>query len=318
MTSRDELRAAGAERRRHATRGLRPDGAARAQAAGQARGLGIRVGDAHGADLTALEHVDRAPVGELRHRELDELGQRVLQVERLAEDDAGLRQEGERFLALAVLGEVEEGGNRRDDLAARVAHGLGAERDDAARAVGAHDLDLVGRRRLSCQRQVHELGVRSRDRTFRCAVSQQLLRALVREQQLARRGLGDDHAERQLPYERGQALALAVRLLVERAVVERERDAPRDLRGELPLILVGRCLRPPPEGQRAERSSAHEQRRREHGADPHAFHRDAMLRAPVGAVRQVCRSMRPSVACRCGSRRRRACRSRAGAGSARA
>ena len=107
------------------------------------------MGDAHGADLTAFEHVDRAPVGELRHRELDELGQRVLQVERLAEDDAGLRQEGERFLALAVLGEVEEGGNRCDDLAARVAHGLGAERDDAVRPVGAHDLDLVGRRRLS-------------------------------------------------------------------------------------------------------------------------------------------------------------------------
>ena len=71
------------ERRRHATRGLRPDGAARVQAAGQARGLGIRVGDAHVADLAALEHVDRAPVGEPRHRELDELGQRVLQVERL-------------------------------------------------------------------------------------------------------------------------------------------------------------------------------------------------------------------------------------------
>ena len=84
------------------------------------------------------------------------------------------------------------------------------------------------------ERAVDELGVRAGDRALRRAVPEQLLRALVREQQLARRGLGDDHAERQLAHERGQALALAVRLLVERAVVERERDAARDLRGELP------------------------------------------------------------------------------------
>ena len=107
---------------------------------------GIGVCDAHVADLAVVEHVDRAPVGEPRHRELDQLGERVLQVERLRQNDAGLGQERERLLALAVLGEVEERGDRGHDLAARVAHGLGAERDDAVRSVGADDGDLAAGR----------------------------------------------------------------------------------------------------------------------------------------------------------------------------
>ena len=219
-----------ASARRDAARGLRPHGAPLVHAPRQARGLGIGVGDADVADLAVVEHVDRAPVGEPRHRELDELGERVLQVERLREHDAGLGQERERLLALAVLGEVEERRDGRDDLAAGIAHGLGAERDDAARAVGADHVDLAVGRRLARERAVDELGVRPGDRALRRAGAEQLLRALVREQQLARRGLGDDHAERQLAHERGEPLALAVRLLVERAVVERERDAARDLR----------------------------------------------------------------------------------------
>ena len=213
-------------------------------APGQPRGLGIGMGDADGADLAALEHVDRAPVGQARNRELDELRQRVLQIERLGEHDAGLGQERQRLLALAVLGEVEERRDGRDDLAAGVAHGLGAERDDAVRAVGANDVDLAVRGRLALQRAVHELGVGPRDRALGGAVPEQLLRALVGEQQLARGGLGDDHAERQLAHERSQSLALAVRLLVERAVVDCQRDAAGDLPGELLRVLVGKVSPP--------------------------------------------------------------------------
>ena len=154
----------------------------------------------------------------------------------LGEHDARLGEERERLLALAVLGQVEERRDRRDDLAARVTHGLGAERDDAARAVGADDVDLAVGGRLARQSAMDELGVGAGDRALRRAVPEQLLRALVREQQLARRGLGDDHAERQLAHQRGEPLALAVRLLVERAVVEREADAPGDLRGQLRLV----------------------------------------------------------------------------------
>ena len=105
--------------------------------------------DADVADLATLEHVDRAPVGQARYRELDELRQRVLQVERLGEHDARLGEEREGFLALAVLGEIEEGGDRGDDLAAGLAHRFCAERDDAAGAVGADDLDLAVRRSTS-------------------------------------------------------------------------------------------------------------------------------------------------------------------------
>ena len=161
----------------------------------------------------------------------------------------------------------------------------------------------------SCQRQVHELGVRSCDRALRCAVSQQVLRALVREQQLARRGLGDDHAERQLPYERRQALALAVRLLVERAVVERERDAPRDLRGELPLILVGQ-VSPTATRRSARRAFARARAAASRAwcgsrrAPPRCDARRSGRRCPAGL-----RSRRRPAARRCGSRRRRACRS---------
>ena len=93
--------------------------------------------DADVADLAVVEHVDRAPVRESRHGELDQLARACAAVERLGEDDAGLGQERERLLALAVLGEVEERRDGRDDLAAGIAHRLGAERDEAARAVGA-------------------------------------------------------------------------------------------------------------------------------------------------------------------------------------
>ncbi len=129
--------------------------------------------------------------------------------------------------------------------------------------------------------------MRSRDRALRCAVPEQLLRALVGEQQLARRGLGDDHAERQLANERGQALALAVRLLVERAVVERKRDSAGDLRGELLQIVVGRRLRLPAEGEGAERAPAYEHGRREHRADADALDGDAVLRAAIRGVREI-------------------------------
>jgi hypothetical protein len=119
------------------------------------------MGNADVADLAALEHIDRAPVGEPRHRELNEILERLLEIERLRQDGAGLGQERERLLPLTMLGEVEERGDGRDDLAAGVSYGLGAERDDAARAVGADDLDHVIRARLSLERPVHELGVRS-------------------------------------------------------------------------------------------------------------------------------------------------------------
>ena len=153
---------------------------------------------------------------------------------------AGLGQERERVLPLAVLGEVEERRDRGDDLAAGVSHGLGAERDDAVRAVGADDGDLTAGGRLARQRAVDELGVGAGDRTLGGAVPEQFLRALVREQLPARRGLRDDHAERQLAHEGRQPLVLAVGLLVERAVVEREAHAACDLRGQLRLIGVRR------------------------------------------------------------------------------
>ena len=134
--------------------------ACRRRASRAISGIGVR--DAQRADLAVVEHVDRAPVGESRHRELDELRERVLQVERLGEHDAGLGQERERLLAPAVLGQVEEGGDGGDDLAAGVAHGLGAERDEAARAIRADHVDFDVGRRLASEREVDELGVRRR------------------------------------------------------------------------------------------------------------------------------------------------------------
>ena len=134
---------------------------------------------------------------------------------------------------------------------------------------------------------MHELGVGSGDRALRRAVPEQLLRALVREQQLARRGLGDDHAEWQLANQRGQALALAVRLLVERPVVERERDSAGDLRGELLQIVVGRRLGLPAEREGAERAPAYEHGRREHRADADALDGDSVLRAAIRGVREI-------------------------------
>src|SRR5260221_434265 len=83
---------------------------------------------------------------------------------------------------------MEERGDSRDDLAAGIANGLGAERDDAVRAIGPDDVDLGIRSRLALQRPVHELGVGSGDRALGCAIPEQVLRALVGEQELARRG----------------------------------------------------------------------------------------------------------------------------------
>ena len=127
-----------------------------------------------------------------------------------------------------------------------------------ARAVGADHVDLDVGGRLARQRAVDELGVRARDRALGRTGSEQLLRALVREQQLARGRLGDDHAERQLAHQRRQPLALAMRLLVERAVVERER--PRGARSarQLRLVAIRDAAALPAERERAERAPAHD------------------------------------------------------------
>ena len=116
-------------------------------------------------------------------------------------------------------------------------------------------------------------------------MAEHFLCPLIGEQQLARRGLRDDHAERQLAHERGQPLALAMHLLVERAVVEGERDAPRDLPGQLLLILVGECRRLPAERECAERAAAHQQWYGQHRPDADPPDRDAVLGTAVGGVR---------------------------------
>ena len=83
-----------------------------------------------------------------------------------------------------------------------------------------------------------ELGVGAGDRALRRAgPSRACARSFVNSS-LRDERLGDDHAERQLAHQRGEPLALAVRLLVERAVVEREPDAPCDLRGQLRQVGI--------------------------------------------------------------------------------
>ncbi len=69
----DQLRMARGERAGDPARGLRPDGPALVHAAGEPRQRRVGVGNADVADLAVVEHVDRAPVGEPRDGELDEL-----------------------------------------------------------------------------------------------------------------------------------------------------------------------------------------------------------------------------------------------------
>ena len=282
----DQLRATGGERTRDPARGLCPDGPALVHAPGEPRHRRIGVGNADVADLAVVEHVDRAPVGEPRDGELHELAERVLHVERLGQRDTGIGEERERLLALAVLGEIEERRDGRDDLAGGVAHRLGRQRDDAGRAVRADHVDLGVGRRLAGERAVDELRVGPGDRVLGRAGAEQLLGTLIREQQLAGGGLRDDHAERQLAHERREPLALAVGLLIERGVVERERDAAGDLRGELRRVLVRQRTRLPAERQCAERAPADVQGHREHRADADGLHRDPVFGTPVGVVGQ--------------------------------
>ena len=78
-----------------------------------------------------------------------------------------------------------------------------------------------------------------------------------------------------------------MRLLVERPVVDRERDAARELLGELDIVRREAPLAPPAERERAERAAAHDQRCGQHRAQLDLAHRLAMRLAAVGAVRQV-------------------------------
>ena len=113
-----------------------------------------------------------------------------------------------------------------------------------------------------------------------------------------------------------QPFALAVRLLVQRAVVEREPDAARDLLRELRPVVVRRRAALPAEGERAERAPAHDHGHREHRADADASARRAGApgcdRRCPGAPRSTARPAGGP----CGSRRPRACRSPGRADSA--
>ena len=136
-------------------------------------------------------------------------------------------------------------------------------------------------------------------RLGRACRAEDLLGARVREHLPAGRRLGDQDAQRQLADERAEALAFAVRLLVERAVVDRERDAPRELLGELDVLVVERALALPAERQRAERPSAHHEGRGQHRAQLDRLHRRTVLGAPVRAVGQLLRQrheLRPALA----------------------
>ena len=65
----------------------------------------VRVHDGDAAQvIVALAHVDRAPVGEKRYRETHDRGQRLVVVERTAEDIARLGEKGQLTSRILRLG----------------------------------------------------------------------------------------------------------------------------------------------------------------------------------------------------------------------
>ena len=115
-------------------------------------GIGVR--HRHPLEAAIGEHVDHAPVGQGRHRELRRAPERLLEVERLAKDAAGLREEAQRRLDLLELGDVLDDVDRPRHGAAGVAHGLGLD---------AHPAHRPGRADPVAQHQ--RLGHLARERT---------------------------------------------------------------------------------------------------------------------------------------------------------
>ncbi len=76
-------------------------------------------------------------------------------------------------------------------------------------------------------------------------------------------------------------------LLVERAVVESEADAARDLLGQLRPVAIREAVALPPERERAERPPAHDHRHGQHRADADRLNGHAVLGAAVGGIREV-------------------------------
>ena len=99
-----ELRLTGAQHLPRAERRVQVDREARDQLAGEADHLRPYVRDRRLAHDAGLEHLDEAPVGERRYRELGDGAERGLDVERAGEPRARLGEEGEA--PLRRLGDV--------------------------------------------------------------------------------------------------------------------------------------------------------------------------------------------------------------------
>ena len=131
---RQELRLARAQHRRHAARRIRVRGHALADLPGPADLL--RVGMRHREPLdraVACEHVDRAPVGQLRHDERGEVDERLLVLERRGEERARLGEERQPLLRLALpLDETDLGDRERDPVRDQLEHPQVVGREMAA------------------------------------------------------------------------------------------------------------------------------------------------------------------------------------------
>ena len=237
---RQELRLAGAEgdldrMRRDRRRVLR------AQLPHELGLLGIRV---HGDDPVELvllvEQVDHEIARERGHRELGDRFQRLFPVEAGDEQLVGLGEEAEVLLGAAAARDVGQDRDGRDDRTILVAHRCGADLQHASLAV-ALDLAPLADRHLAGLDRALERPARRRDVACAVVVADGDRRPpdaleLVVEEDDAVVGVGDRDAERQLRDHRLQLRERVLRLPVEADEVERERDAPRELRDELEVL----------------------------------------------------------------------------------
>jgi len=241
-------------------RGVGARGVALADAARERHLVGIDVRDGHRADVPVpVGQADRAPVGELRDRELGDLLERALVVQRRGEQRAGIGQQPLRHLRALDLGEVLADVDDELDaslavidarrlrhaprlLAGRPVHRPQHERlglELAREQPASRELVQVDRRAVLVRRlvRIDDLLDRCREHLLRVVVAEHSRRGLVGVDQAAARVLDRDGLG-ELREGGGELRLGRLELRGQAGVVERQRRAAGEHLREVEILLA--------------------------------------------------------------------------------